>query len=142
MLYGARKTVSLNKHRFNVVDQTYNRSTNAKTPFDKLKSIAGSSMPPYEAELAPHIDKNAFVARLWGSAHQQYLDKTPTSGWEIIDGVFQIVWFNGDQLPSSLLPEIDSSYHVERNDIDDDHYPHLAEMETSDEDSDDDYDST
>ena len=65
VLYGSRKLVRLNKHRFNVVEKTYKRKSNAKYPFEKLKSIAGSSIPPGEAELAPHVDRSVFVARLW-----------------------------------------------------------------------------
>lgn len=107
VLYGARKLVPLNKHRFNVVEKTYKGKANAKKPFEKLKNIAGSSIPPCESELDPHIDRSAFVARLWGSSHQQDLDKTPTSGWENVDGEFRIIWFNGEQMPPALLPEIE-----------------------------------
>ena len=44
VLYGTRKLVPLNKHRFKVVEKTYKRKSNAKHPFEKLKSIAGSSI--------------------------------------------------------------------------------------------------
>jgi len=67
VLYGARKLVSLNKHRFNAVEKTYKSKENAKHPFERLKSIDGSSIPPCESELATHIDRSAFVSRLWGS---------------------------------------------------------------------------
>ena len=146
VLYEARKIVKLNKHRFNVVDKTYSRKSNAGRPFDKLKTIAGSSIPPCEAELAPHIERSAFVARLWGSAHQQQLDKAPTSGWENVDGEFRIVWFDGNQLPPALVPEIqvgnvdDVQGIVDMDDdVDEDHDPLPTEMESSDEDSDDEY---
>ena len=42
--YGTRKLVLLNKHHFNVVEKSYKRRSNAKHPFEKLKSIAGSSI--------------------------------------------------------------------------------------------------
>ena len=105
LLYGARKLVSLNKHRFSIVEKTYQQKSNVKYPFERLKSIAGSSIPPCETELLPHIDRSSFVARMWGSAHLQHLDKTPTSGWENINGKLNIIWFNGEQMPPALMPE-------------------------------------
>jgi len=145
-LYGAKKRLPLNKHRFNVVDKTYNRRANTVRPFDKLKSIAASSIPPCEAELAPHIDRAAFVARMWGNAHQQYLDKIPSSGWEYADREYRVIWFHGEQLPPALLPRIenttelgdcdlgdDASESGDLNMEDDDHEPLPAKMEWSDE---------
>lgn len=147
VLYGARKIVPLNKHRFTVVDRTYNRKANAARPFDKLKSISGSSIPPCEAELAPHIHRSAFVARLWGSAHQQNLEKMPTKGWETVDGEFRVIWFEGDQLPPALIPKIQvekepsdstAAEGLVNYDDDEDHDPLPGEMESSDDDDDDD----
>lgn len=151
VLYGARKAVPLNKHRFNVVEKTYRQKSNANHPFEKLKSIAGSSIPPCEAELAPHIDRSGFVARLWGNAHHQNLDKTPDIGWEKVDGEFRIIWFHGEQLPPALIPEIQVDTDPDNNagnafgddgtegDVEDDHDPLPRQMESSDEDSDDDH---
>ncbi len=106
VLYGMKKMVPLNKHRFDVVSQTYTKKAKASHPFDKLKHIDGSSIPPCEAELAPHIDRSAFVARMWGAAHCQYLDKIPAAGWEKVDDKLSITWFDGPQLPAELVPEL------------------------------------
>ena len=141
-LYGLRKNVntSLNKHRFNVVEKTYSRRGNSTQPFQKLKSIEGSSIPPCEAELAPHIDRNAFVARLWGSAHQQRMNKVPHMGWEKVDNEFHVVWFYGEQLPPSLVPEIHVPVELDLNEAsggysndDDDLERRLYETDSSDE---------
>ena len=86
----------LNKYRYHVVNNTYSVKGKTLDPFTKLKSIEGSSIPPSEAELSSHIDKSAFVARLWGSAHRQHLKKTPDSGWDLEDGIYKIIWFQGD----------------------------------------------
>lgn len=118
-LYGAKGSTSLNKHRFNVVEKTYNHK--GKAPFSKLKSIAGSSIPPCEAELAPHIDRCAFVAKLWGSAHRRYIDKTPTKGWDVIENEYRVVWYYGEQFPSSFLPHIPDDLTVNDSDDDDNH---------------------
>ena len=147
-LYGARKSIPLNKHRFNMVEKTYKPKSNAKCPFTNLKSIAGSSIPPCEAELMPHIDRSAFVARMWGSAYQKDLEKTPENGWEYINNNFRFIWFNGDQMPNVLVSKISVETDARRNDCDDQDNcdsvndvdenldPLRMEMESSDEDED------
>ena len=89
-----------------MVEKTYRKKSNAKHPFEKLKSISGSSIPSCESELAPQGDRSAFVARLWGKAHHQVLNKIPTNGWENVDSEFCIIWFHGEQLPPALIPEV------------------------------------
>ena len=149
VLYGARKVVPLNKHRFNMVDRTYRQKSTAAHPFDKLKSIDGSSIPPCEAELALHVDRSVFVARLWGSAHQRYMDKMPTNGWDNVDGEFRINWFEGEQLPPVLVPALHVDDTTDGNEStppshaddeeDEDYTPLPTELESSDEnDTDDD----
>jgi hypothetical protein len=132
VLYGARNVVPLNKHRFNVVDHTILQAEGHcdAHPFDKLKSIDGSSIPPCEAELTLHVDRNGFVARMWGSAHQRYMDKMPTNGWDNVDGEFRINWFECEQLPAALGPVL----HVDDDDDDDEDYTPLpTELQSSDE---------
>lgn len=136
VLYGARKVVPLNKYRFSVVDKTYRQKSNARHPFEKLKSIEGSTIPPCERELAPHIDRSGFVARLWGNAHHQIIEKTPTSGWEKSNNQFQIVWFDGEQMPPTLIPEVPTEPIEDGGEYaDEDQDPPLQELESSDEES-------
>ena len=116
----------LNKYRDQVVNDSYSKKGKAVDPFHKLKSIEGSSIPPSEA----HIDRSAFVARLWGSAHKQQLKKTPDSGWDLENGSYRIIWFLGNQLPFNLTSDIETEYD---DDKDEDHAPSLDEMESSDE---------
>jgi hypothetical protein len=93
-------------------------------------------MTLYEAELALHVDRSGFVASLWGSAHQHYIDKMPTNGWDNVDGEFRINWFEGEQLLAALGPAL----HVD--DDDEDYIPLPTELESSDEnDTDDDGDN-
>ena len=66
LMYGAKKTTTLNKYRFDVVSRTYNRKSNSVRPFDKLKSNEGSGIPPCSAEMRPHSVRTGFVATLWG----------------------------------------------------------------------------
>ena len=150
MLYGVRKVVPLNKHRFDVVEKkTYKQRFNVNHPFEKLKSIAGSSIPPCDAKLAPYMDRSGFVARLWGNTHHQNLGKIPTIGWEKIDEEYRVIWFIGKQLPPALIPEMQVDTEPDDNagdapadggdGVDEDHDPLPREMESSDEDSEDDH---
>ena len=83
---------------------------------------------------------------MWGSAHHQDLDKTPTSGWENISGEFHIIWFNGEQMPPALIPEVEiekkpdnAQGDCEKDNDADEVYDSLSrELESSDVDSDDD----
>ena len=106
LMYGVKKTTTLNNYRFDVVNRTYNRKSNSMRPFDKLKSIEGSSIPPCSAELRPHSVRTGFVATMWGSSHLATIPKSPTAGWEIVDGHYRVIWFDGQQLPQVLVPEI------------------------------------
>lgn len=82
-----------------------------------MKTIEWSSIPTCEAEQLLHSERCALVACFWDDAHKQYLEKTTTSGWELVDGEYQIMWFKVDQLPPNLVPEI--SDKGEQNDEDD-----------------------
>ena len=131
-MYGAKFTMPLNKYRYHV-NNTYSKRGKTLDPFYKLKSIEGSCIPPSEAELSPHIDRSASVARLWGSAHKQQLKKAPDSGWDLEDGIYKIIWFRGDQLPSNLVSDIWIEHREDDDDKDEDHTPSLDELESSDE---------
>ena len=78
-----------------------------------------------------------------GSAHEQYLDNVvPNSGWDLEEGEYRIIWFDGDQMPNTLLRHIeigepfssvDTTIADESDEIEDDedHVPLATEMESS-----------
>ena len=49
------------------------------------------------------------------------------------DGIYKIIWFRGDQLPSNLVSDIELEHGEDEDDKDEDHTPSLLEMESSDE---------
>jgi hypothetical protein len=74
----------LNQHRYKVFDKEYSVKTSAKSPIEKLKGIAATTIRPCEAELLKHIHRGSFVARMWASADQKDTEQHPTisDGWK------------------------------------------------------------
>ena len=77
-----------------------------RNPLQCLKGINASSIPPCESELAPHIRRVAFVARQWVRTDGPFIDNHPqiADGWKLIDNHYYPVWFDGPQMPDTLVP--------------------------------------
>ena len=43
---------------------------------------------------------------MWGRATEQKIIQrsTPSDGWSMKDGTYEITWFKGQQLPETLIP--------------------------------------
>ena len=111
-LYGARqkeRDLSLNKYRHKLFQDTYGPKATAKNLLGKLKGLDASALPPCESEIAMHMNRSAFIARMWANAHEKNIDQHPKlqDGWtqEGQEDQYTIVWFQGPQLPDSLIPE-------------------------------------
>ena len=109
VLYGAKKRRSLNSQRYMTVEKSYAGKGGPENPFQGLRNIEGSSIPPSEAEVGPHIDRSNFVAHMWASALNTDLPKHPEKGWVLDDGKYIPVYFTGPQLPPSLVPHVPDS---------------------------------
>ena len=79
-----------------------------KNPLEKLKGIDASGLPPCEAEVMCHLKRVAFVAKMWADADLAELVQQPSEddGWMLENGVYTPVWFDGPQLPDSLVPKM------------------------------------
>jgi hypothetical protein len=46
---------------------------------------------------------------MWGSADKSEIDQhpSPEDGWALTDGQYEFIWFNGPELPDSLVEEND-----------------------------------
>lgn len=57
---------------------------------------------------------------MWANAHNSELNQHPFSddNWELWEGMYEINWFNGPQLPESLVPEEDDDPGQECSDDD------------------------
>ena len=108
-LFGAKaaESSSLNGFRYMAFETAFGPSATANNSMHKLKGVYPSSLPPCEAEMRQHIHRSAFVANMWADADQQTIDQHPATedGWELINDQYEIIWFNGLQLPDTLVPE-------------------------------------
>ena len=77
VLYGARKSVPLNCHRYRVFDKAY-RAKDSKKPFQKLKGIDASAIPPCESVISQKIARTSFVTRMWHVTYANSVPKCPT----------------------------------------------------------------
>ncbi|KAG1693158.1 Complement component receptor 1-like protein [Nymphon striatum] len=74
-LYGEKKTLSLNMHRYQVFEEI-------------VWSKEGN-----------------FVAMTWHAACNKHIPKEPKKGWELVDNSYQTVWFTCPQMPDSVVPD-------------------------------------
>ena len=132
-IYSSKKTTQLNEHRFRVFEKAY-EPKDIEKPLEKLKGVDSSSIPPCESEVKMKIARTAFVARYWHTAHLNYVTKEPESGWELVDGSYRFIWFDGNQIPDTVVPET-----VEELESDSDEDERRAEIDDMSE-EDDDYD--
>ena len=108
-IYGARENskVSLNSHRYKRFETVYKPKMKGKNPLEKLKGIDASGLPPCEAEVMCHLKRVAFVSKMWADADKAQLVQHPSedNGWTLENGIYTPIWFDGPQLPDSLVPE-------------------------------------
>lgn len=107
VLYGAKDNAktSLNGHRFKTFEKAYQPKAKSKTLLEKLKGLDASSILPCEGEISMHIKRAAFVSSMWANANKQIMQhSTQDDGWELKEGVYLPIWFEGDQLPEALIP--------------------------------------
>ena len=67
----------------------------------------------------------------WNAACKNTIPKVPQRGWELVDNHFQPVWFNGPQMPESVLPNDDDF----QNEEDEDSYDSVGRCYTDDSDT-------
>ena len=77
-------------------------------------------------QLKQHINRSGFVARMWAKAdHQDIVQNSKTKdGWELKDGCFEPVMFEGPLIPDELLADdvnvTNADDEESDNDIEDD----------------------
>jgi len=105
-VYGAKKNSSLNKCRYQKFIQAYAPKGRGKNLLANLRGIDASALQPCESEVTAHINRTSFVAKMW-SHNESHIEQQPTeeNGWELLDGQYKPVWFDGEQLPDCLVPE-------------------------------------
>ena len=78
---------------------------------NNLKGVDTTGLPPCQSELTAQVNRSAFIARMWANANENHIDQHPKqqNGWELQDNIYRILWFEGQQLPDTLVPEDDES---------------------------------
>ena len=85
---------------------------------DNLKGLDDTGLPPCQSELTAHVNRSAFIARMWAHANQNNIDPHPKQhdGWDLENDSYTVRWFEGQQLPDKLVPE--DSADIEDSDDD------------------------
>lgn len=135
-LYGCKKMMPLNRYRYMVFQKNFGPK-NENNPFAKIKGADASCLPPCENVIQQKIYRSNFVARQWHASYTNTIPKEPTLGWELSDNSYQIVWFTGPQMPSTVVP--DSPDFNDSDDDDNGTRPYfLSDTDVDDDDADED----
>jgi hypothetical protein len=88
-------------------------------PLEKIKGVNPSSMPPCKAVLKNQILRANYMTYSWKNATltNPTVQRPEGHGWVLIDGSYQIKWFDCNQVPQSICQvlelDITSSYPEE-----------------------------
>ena len=120
----------MSEQRYSVFERGFRPSAKLKNPLEKLKGVNATQIPPCESEIRQQIKRASFVARMWGAANQSEIQQHPTEydGWTMQNESYEIIWFDGPQLPAALVPETETELD-DLGSLDDDDF----EVSSSDE---------
>ena len=117
-------TTDINKLRrdklYKLAGKTKNNS------FPKINKVNCSMLPPCRKCLMKKIDRAVMIARIWGNANlaQPAEGLNPEDyGWEIVNGAYRPVWYDGPPLPESFHEEEDNE------DTEEEYNDHLHDVE-------------
>jgi hypothetical protein len=106
-LYGKYRSTDVNEVRFSLFQEkySYNPSNSRYAPLSKIKGMNPSCMPPCKKVLKEKIKRANYVAAVWKRAkYQNPVIESPNGhGWKLSDNCFIVNWFEGDQLPESIV---------------------------------------
>lgn len=137
-LYGSPRLSNVNDVRLAQFEQKYSPRDASHQPLDKIRGISPHNMPPCHSVLVNKVRRANYVAYTWKNASQKNpCDLKPEDhGWLLQDNYYVINWYDGDQLPESILNIISDDTDPQVDDADEE-MP-LCSSDESD-DSDDEY---
>lgn len=104
-LYGKPNLHSVDTARYALFQHTYAPKKQGD-PLDRIKGVHASSMPPCRPVLVNKIKRANYVASLWKHAVQadpgNASGQPNEHGWHVVDGNYNINWFDGEQMPHSI----------------------------------------
>ena len=95
--------------RFDLFEEHFAPKRRSK-PFEKIKGINPSSLPPCKASLVEKIKRSHFVASVWKRAtlpDTVVLDPEEY-GWKLQDGHYVINWYDGQQVPDDIYEKLEN----------------------------------
>ena len=132
-IYGSAKMSNVNDARYAMFRQKYAPKSMLE-PLKKLKAVDSTQLPPSYPVLQEKVKRTNYVTTVWINAHlpnpARGLDPTQC-GWTLKDGIMDIVWFEGQQMPTIL--EMNASQIKESSPEDDNDYmdPYDSESDES-----------
>ena len=101
-IYAIKTGKDINLGRMEIFDKHYKlTSTNEKLIAKSFINFEASKLPPCRAELKMQVLRAMYISKKWRSAFMKnspFLDPE-MFGWTIENGIFEFVWFEGDQSP-------------------------------------------
>ena len=108
-LYSAKENSKdmLNAHRYKWFGKMYKPKMRGKNPLEKMKGIDASGLPSCKSEVLSGLKRVAFVARMWANGDKPHIEQHPTEndGWTLQDCAYKPIWFDGPQLPNTVVPD-------------------------------------
>ncbi|CAG9771355.1 unnamed protein product [Ceutorhynchus assimilis] len=103
-LYGFKTMNSVNEVRLATFMKAYKFSDTQEQLKLQSTSFDGSILPPCKMELQQQIQRAIYISSVWCNAHFQHPTLlSPTDcGWQEVDNKLEFLWFEGDQLPTSI----------------------------------------
>lgn len=135
-LYGYPDQTSVNTVR-HLIFQDKCAPKDEQDPLNKIKGLNPSALPPCSLVLTNKVRRANFVAAMWKKAATRcpIIYSPVRNGWCLKDGKYQLIWYDGDQVPRSLSVVLDSDTLDAAEDEDNDN---IVASDSEDDDSDDD----
>ena len=104
-LYSMPKLSKVNEVRMAVFEKKFAPSKQGTDPLSKIKGMNPSDMPPCWLTLVNKVKRVNCVAYLWKNAPTRNpSDLDPVEhGWTFKENKYVINWYDGEQLPQSIV---------------------------------------
>lgn len=110
---------NVNRARYDAFNKTF-KAKNVNEPFHKkLKNSDAPTLPSCKTELTQQQLRARYISSIWRNAHLKIpTDLRPeNNGWTEIDGKLQFFWFDGEQLPKSVVDAIAGTPYCDSADV-------------------------
>ena len=135
MLYGSRKILDIDDLR------EVNLMKKCGNELNSSRNVDIGSLPPCKCSLLRHVRRANYQVGIWRRAHlpkPDIPDPVQGHGWQIVNGIIEPIWFEGDPIPTLLADILEAQREKEdKNDSSDDSEESSDELEADSDSSDD-----